>query len=228
MEDKLSKISHFKNYPSLMPWVGNNYARARLLIIGESHYLEPECTCHLNSNEWYSGKSAKSLTPKNIKWMNTRNIITNGINNGWKERSKLIYKNIDLALRQTGIFNETHPLRPFDYIAYLNFFQRPAQSDGASIKPDENDINNSRIILNEVIKCLNPTRVVFCTKLGAKKADLKKFGLENPNIQFHVTAHPASAWRHRSTKKDGPTTSRQSFIDFLKKEQAGADENIFG
>lgn len=221
-------INHFKNYPSLRPWIGKSYSSNRILVVGESHYLEPGCSCHLDSERWYSGESSTDLTTENIKWMNTQRIITNGIKNRWKERSKLIYKNLESALKQTGLFHEIEPYSPFEYIAYLNFFQRPAQTDGDSIKPDRNDITYSRLILNEILLTINPRLVIFCTRLGAKEANLKNIKLENPHIQLHVTAHPASAWWNRPSKKSGGVTSRQSFIEFLKGNTNNKSESLLG
>jgi hypothetical protein len=50
--------------------------------------------------------------------MKTANIIRNGLNNGWKQKYKLIYKNLSKVLIESKV----------------DYFQRPAENTGKSIK----------------------------------------------------------------------------------------------
>jgi len=56
-DDKLRCISHYGLYPEMMPWIGKDYpeSRMKLLLLGESHYLEENSTYHHDRESWYAG-----------------------------------------------------------------------------------------------------------------------------------------------------------------------------
>ena len=43
---ELLKITHYQHYPQMIPFVGKNYEKTKLLVIAESHYLPPDSEAH--------------------------------------------------------------------------------------------------------------------------------------------------------------------------------------
>ncbi|MHD0644876.1 hypothetical protein ACYPKM_04565 [Pseudomonas aeruginosa] len=211
----LSQIEHLAKYRNLMPWVGPGYRDAglKLLLLGESHYLPDGVTYHHDAASWYAG--IQVTDPDHIKWMNTRGIIANGISKKWKGKSKTIYRNLTAALLDAG-FPSDHPA--FSQLAYMNFFQRPAEDTGDSIKVKEIDRQVSSSTVADVVKCLRPDLVVFCSKLAWRVASDIGLALKLQEIGITVgdTPHPASAWWNRASKKRGGRTGRQNFIELLQ------------
>lgn len=105
-DTELSLINHYRLYPSLLPWVGQRYEsqQVRLLVIGESHYLHNESQYHHDDDAWYTGLEISGYDDRH--WFFTRNIINNGLQSHWKEKSKLIYKNIEKALLNSGFLRQ--------------------------------------------------------------------------------------------------------------------------
>lgn len=208
---QLEAIDHFVLYPSLLPWIGKNYrdANSKLLIIGESHYLKDGSTYHLDPVAWYAGVDLTNVLEKDINWFRTRGTVSNGIATNWKLKSKAIYRNIAKALETKGIGHGCAD-GPFGEIAYMNYFQRPAQVSGDSIRVAPLDVIRSAEVVAQVVSVLKPDLVIFCTSLGWKAA--KSAGLDDVlrsrGITVKSTVHPSSAWwnRPRRNGKNGLDT----------------------
>ena len=111
---------------------------------------------------------------KDWGWINTRNIISNGINTKWKSKSKTIYRNIEQALFETDIY-KNEQLTAFSDIAFINYFQRPAQKTGKSIKVSKLDSEVSKKVVSQVINTISPDIVIFTSSLAwrhAKRSNL--------------------------------------------------------
>lgn len=52
-DEQFGGVRHFNIYPKLMPWVGSNFrsAPAKILVLGESHYLRPTSRYHLDPKD---------------------------------------------------------------------------------------------------------------------------------------------------------------------------------
>ena len=38
-DDELKKIEHYKKHNEMLPYIGKHYKQARILLVGESHYV---------------------------------------------------------------------------------------------------------------------------------------------------------------------------------------------
>jgi hypothetical protein len=215
---ELAEIKHYQKYPNLIPWVGEGYntSQNKLLILGESHYLSKESKYHHDPVLWYEGVDVSQRD--DLNWMKTANIIKNGLNNGWKEKSKLIYKNLSKALIESEI-KEFRVEQPFNKICFFNYFQRPAEITGKSIKISESDSQESCAVVGDVISIVKPDIVIFSSSLAWKNAN--KTGLiillEKKGIKCASVPHAGMPWWNRVAKKYGNKTGKQYFIDFIKK-----------
>lgn len=215
-DNSFRQVNHYRLYPELYPWVGEHYMsqERKILVLGESHYLSPCSTYHLDPAEWYQGVNISGQADRNH--ILTRDIIRNGILNGWKQKSKLIYKNIETALLEAEVKapgNQT----PISTIAFYNYFQRPAEKSGQSIRITSLDASHSAATLISVLGILRPNMVIFCGKVAWKAArahGVVQFATES-DIQLINTVHPSTSWWNRKMQNHKSRTGKQVFIDAL-------------
>lgn len=212
-DEQFASISHFQLYPELYPWVGDFFGcqLPRILILGESHYLRPFSEYHHDATAWYAGIDLQQKCDKG--WINTRGIIANGLRNKWRGKSKTIYRNIEAVAADAGLGALTNA-SPFHSIAFMNYFQRPAQIAGKSIVVSSLDKNNSAKVLNSVLKTLSPQIVVFCSVLAWENA--QESVQEHQDIRFAFTTHPATRWWHTPMRKYKNKSGRQIFLETVQ------------
>lgn len=214
---QFAAIEHFQWYPELYPWVGCAFGKDadRILVIGESHYLKPESDYHHDASAWYAGMDIQDKSDKH--WINTRGIIGNGLKNQWRGKSKTIYRNIEAAALHAGL-GAAQPEFPFHRIAFINYFQRPAQVSGQSIAVSTLDKVHSFQVLSAVLATLKPHIVVVCSVLAWKAA--QELVQTHPDIRFAFTPHPATRWWHSPMRKYKNRSGRDLFIQAIQAEQA--------
>ncbi|WP_375749996.1 hypothetical protein [Vibrio sp. HN007] len=225
----LALYSHFKKYPRLTPWVGSKYPSGKkILIIGESHYLPEGVTYHHDIERWYAGNEEDLKNDvqssciheddklNGIKYISTSGILRARSTDMPKEKRKkfsakghAIYRNIFSSLNSV-CFQKDNYLDTIDHVAYYNYFQRPAEKTGGSINVTKMDKEVAEATLKYLLQSLKPDLVVVVSKKVGKA--IKPHLSEHKHI---VTAHPASVWWNRKTKKG--TTGKSSFCQFLEK-----------
>jgi len=215
-DNKFDAIEHYQIYPEMKPWVGSEYthSKVKILVIGESHYLDAGSIYHHDTQGWYEG--VKVSDKKDWGWIKTRNIISNGINTKWKDKSKAIYRNIEKALFETELYKEKQ-LTVFSDIAFLNYFQRPAQQTGKSIKVSKLDSDISNKVVSQVVTTISPDIVIFTSSLAwrhAKRSGFVKV-LDDSLIKCTRAPHPGMPWWNRVSKMYGNRTGKQHFINFV-------------
>lgn len=208
--------THYENYPNLKPWVGSKYGEGKtkkLLVIGESHYFPKGSTSSLNIENWYLNNQ-NDLTDTEKSWINTSGIIKKNIPTNFPKKSHWIYKNV--AKEINGVFfgykNSAHIL---EHVAFMNYFQRPAENEGDSIKVHSLDLKMSETIVTDVIKTLSPDLVVFCS---AKAGEYGAKVVRSLGLECVVAPHPSSQWWNREAKKYGGF-GREVIPNFLVKRK---------
>lgn len=214
---QFATITHFQRYPELYPWVGQEFqARPnKILVLGESHYLNPRSTYHHDAAAWYAGVDIRAADDKT--WIMTRNIIANGLASRWKEKSKLIYRNIESAAHEAGVRSSSLDESSFHSLAFMNYFQRPAQVSKQSIVVTELDRQHSAAVVNAVLRVLTPRLVIFCSVQAWKAA--RNAGVldqaAHPHVKFEFTPHPATRWWHTKMRKYDDNSGKQMFIQAI-------------
>lgn len=209
MDKKLKKINHFKNFPSMMPYIGNCYGangNQKILLIGESNYLPENSRINKNAEDWYQ-TTEQDLTEEEVEWINCREILECD----WKPNGHMIYrelnKNLELHFKNSG--NE----RAMSNVAYMNGFQRPANA-GDSIKNFLTQIDKdiSSDVLNQVIEIIKPDLVLFVSKLAWD--ELRPMLKIDEKIKVDFTCHPTTGGRywHKKEYKHG----RKKFNKIIK------------
>ncbi len=218
-DEKLMKIEHYRKYSEMLPWIGYDYKnqKIKVLTVGESHYLSKTSTYHHDPISWYAGILMSNKPDK--AGIHTRKVIFSGILTQWKKKSKVIFKNTESALLSSNLF----PIKPdsaYDNIAFMNFFQRPAEKSGKSIKVKDLDLTISSQVFTEVVNIIKPDVVIFTSVLAYKYAKncAALDYLSTNEITFTKCPHPATSWWNRKSKMYGNETGKNHFITFINKQ----------
>jgi hypothetical protein len=210
-DDRLSTISHYSRYPEMMVAVGDLYQNAslRILVLGESHYVDQDEASN-HPDLWYEGRNIACAAT--IPYICTRKIFDNAINGRKKSKSKAIFHSLGSALGASGIV-ATLPGSPLQSIAYMNYFQRPAEESGKSLRVRPRDVIEAAHVVSEVVSILKPQLVVFASRLAWKhaKAGLA-YQLQQAGIHTLDVPHPATSWWNRPSRPMKGQTGRQRLI----------------
>ena len=236
------KIPFFKQYPHMMPWVGADYqgtSHKKILLIAESHYLPKTSIVHQNTSNWYSGTS-NDLSPEELGWTNTREIIGSGENQNWdlgESPGHRIYLNIEKAMLDTG-FDPVDKSNMFKFCGYYNFFLRPA-NEGDSIIFNGDDEKVAMDTLFELLKILNPDMVCVLSHKAWKicenwvediqqKDGFRLYDRDDKPYIADFFPHPISQWWNMASLKysfleeSKAQTGREKFIRFLQRGMVSA------
>ncbi len=207
---------HYIKYPVMKPWVGGLYssgATKKLLVIGESHYLPPKSTKSSDVDFWYSS-SELGLTPKEVSWINTSGIIRDNKSDNFPNKAHGIFRNIGKILNE-GFLSYDNSADALNHVAYLNYFQRPAETTGDSINVHKQDLEVSQKVIDDVINALKPEIVVFTS---SKAGDHGQQVVEKHGVLCVAAPHPTCQWWNREAKKYGGY-GRDVIPKFLKQHQ---------
>lgn len=208
---KLECIPHYQKHPQMMPFVGADYGEhgPKILLIGESHYLQPESTIHLDPSVWYESTVAdldkESLDDRRREYWatHTRACLTKQ-GPTWKKKSFTIFRNLEAALVEAGYPTSDNTLR---YVAFMNGFQRPAVSR-RSIKATGLDRDRSVATVQAVIDVLQPDHVICVSRKSFKALNAQL------SAETHGTPHPASPWWNRASKKGA---GKAQFVEIVRR-----------
>lgn len=210
----LKHIPHYVLYPEMMAAVGAHYGErpVRLLVLGESHYFDvPEPG---NTPEaWYERRDLQGT--KAARNISTRGVFNNAILGKNPSKSKAIFHALANALDECGL-GIPGASSTLQSIAYMNFFQRPAERAGKSIRVDKRDVIEANRVLSGVAAALKPDIVVFASRLAARFGKEGVASLHESGIRTAVVPHPASAWWNRPSGPMGGRTGRERFVEAVK------------
>lgn len=222
----LKAISHFHKYPQLLPWVGKGYPsqKRKVLLLAESHYVGRQFSFHLDPSQWYEGADTKAAGESN--GIKTRDIIAKGIQSSWRKKEYNLFRNMGDALCKSGIF-ENRPANIFTEVAFMNYFQRPAQNFGKSLQVHKQDAQVANDVFRAVVCAIQPDVVIFCSSLAARHAryhGVPAF-LKEQQILDEYTAHAGMPWWNREAKKYGDRSGKKVFMDFIQDEVLGSKDH---
>lgn len=210
-DSRLGGIAHYARYPEMMVAVGDLYGTAPVpvLVLGESHYLDTaEVSNH--PDHWYERRQlVHAASAANI---HTRQIFDNAINGRKRRKSKAIFHALASALGASGIAMPG-ARSPLQSIAYMNYFQRPAEVSGESLVVHSRDVAEASDVVANVVSILQPKLVVFASRLAWRhaKGDLAE-RLVSMGIDVLNVPHPATSWWNRPSRPMGDMSGRQRFI----------------
>jgi hypothetical protein len=217
-DKKLHGIKHYSTHPEMLPYVGDNYNKSKLLIISESHYAPKSFKEECRPEDWYHNRTIE-LYKKMEGNTGTRNVINNYITG----KGHRLFSNIEAALKRTD------RNLALENIAWYNFYQRPAKHKKEFNNPAQEDIAVSLDVFEGVLEILDPNLVIFvsknafgCLQKGPGKKKDREWSEEMRAHQYKqfknpivVTTHPNSSWWNRKHGKN-KETGRVRFERIIK------------
>lgn len=239
-DDDVKKILNdfYKNHPFLIPFVGKDYPKndkKKFLYVLESHYLPEFSDVYANmpkksknknkwlKEQWYkhdfswenlksSSKSEISLYREDIEYMWTERVVKNNIK--FNNRFKALFENM-LNIKKEEIE------RAVKSIAFMNYFLRPSEYTGASIKHEYIDSLFSYLNLIRVWKALDEPNIIICTAKARKSFEFywglhKNYGKTYliPENKFCLCNHPSNRSWNKSMEDN--ETSKERLLKFIK------------
>lgn len=233
-----NQLPHLKNYPELLPFIGDNWNESKLktLIIAESHYIDINGLKNFHIENWYENSSKDFNQTKLIE---NKDYYTNYINTRYNvdfaekikekgfKKPYIVYYNIKKEIKE-HISDMKDQEYIFSYFSFYNYFQRPALIQGESIKDErtKKDIEIAYDTIKKIVTIIKPKKVIFISKLSFNTFLESKKNDTNSNIFNGITIvdvpHPGSAWWNRRSKNYGKNedsnkyrTGKERFIHFI-------------
>lgn len=222
INEELRSLHVYSIHEELLPFIGTNYTDYRILLVGESHYLpdpenNPGYKPKVESDffDWYKKDYVDIMTetnPNEKDYFRTSNLVEcymrdQRINKGWN-----IWYNTGKILAEvlTSINPNVDAFSAYQYVAFINYFQRPEINNGGSISASEEDKDWAKNNLNDVRKILEPKETIFLSKKAYNCYDPKDGG----NIS--VVSHPTCPWWNRDNGNHGREKFREIIQNIIK------------
>ncbi len=210
IRNKLADIDHFKKYPSMIPFIGDNYIssdHSKLLLIAESYYLPNTETLHHDPQQWYQSNQDDLQDDEWIAWIDCNGLLKCN----WDKPGHYIYRELNSSIQSLDFKKKK---RPIEEVAYTNFFFRPSESEGESFKKycTPLDISMSNKIIEKIVQIMNPDLIIFVSKYSWDKggSELKS---KYPEKKISFVCHPTTGGRYWY-RKDYPH-NKSKFINLL-------------
>lgn len=218
-----AKLPHLKHYPCYLPHIGKNYseAKTKILIIGESHYLDEDHDNAFPADVWYNKPELVKSSNIDFGWCNTRKVVDwylTRYHENTLGRKFGFFRNLNAVYTAFASGNNL-----FEDGAYINYYQRPSQTQGKTIKVHNFDRSVGYQNLSAVCEVIRPDVVVFASKKAHNDFKKSHRELQNEFIpQVHQVPHPSSAHWNKASKNYGLNddgsyaTGKQKFQNILK------------
>jgi hypothetical protein len=206
-------------HPELFPFIGKLYPKAPLKVffLGESHYL-PAAYNHKVGQEWYERSTASyGFSAEALAWLNTAPIIRHDvIESSYKNPAHSIYRNIGKVYGE--VFAKGDYPQALEYIAFGNYFLRPAEVCGESIIINGwNEEVRSFQQLAALEKQLQPALIVFVSKKAYESfvRVAQAQGATALLSKAKSVPHPNSAWWNRAIAQYEGRTGKEELKKIL-------------
>lgn len=232
----------FQIHPEYKPFVGSEYEKYKILIVGESHYIGQKYNAETKDkydvkyflDNWLESP-CDELTKDYGGWFNTVKVIENYIN-GNRTKGHLIFTNILKSFSEKVLEEKIQSIsnencKKFNCLAFMNFFQMPSIYESEpywrSLKMSSKKLGDEKLAddlwqkivdesvltLDYVIEQLKPKRI-FVLSQSAYSAYKENRNCKYKNKIISLD-HPASPWWYRK-KKNGEKSSKEMFEDALQ------------
>lgn len=247
MEEFLDNIKFYKSHPSLKPFIGENYSNnelgIKLLLVGESHYVEnplPEITKESLLVDWWDSETPPQIS--DMRWYNTRGTISNFMS-GQSGAGYALFREPCKVYNQCVLNSKYQKWQDiyniFNEFAYINYFQMPALYKGLSLWNSLLKFNGetkkfhplslkiwnktaemSYEVFRSVVETLKPDIIIFLST-EAYKSFLKQNKKDDANnvfatVKVFATVHPTCIWWNKKMKKDG-LSGKERLINIFNK-----------
>lgn len=221
------RLPHLKLHPNYLPYIGKNYATAKqkILIIAESHYLEGNFDGQITEKLWHENPQEVYKILNDFKKGEDENFKTRGVIATYfnQKREKKINKGLTIFTNLENAYHEVEPdVNLLDQCIFMNYFQRPAEFRGKSIRNSERDNLLAKETVLTYIELFKPNKVLFVSSLAYNNFTYQLNLNPVEGLPYiGETPHPSSAWWNKhaakyATKDQPNATGRDKFIRVLR------------
>ena len=204
----LKALENMKLHPEYLPYIGADYEKGRLLMVGESHYVDstkfPQLEQFFCPAKWYKTSTDalfQGLDADSQKdWFCTRTVLYNFLS-GRSGRAHSMFWNpvrvMDEVLNPNS--NGEAFRSSWRYAAFLNYYQRPS-CDGKTLSCSDEDSHVAFETLCAVAGIIRPQMILFLSRKAYKDfcSEKGKKACDSPALPpaFDLV-HPTCAWWSR-------------------------------
>ncbi|MBQ8739018.1 MAG: hypothetical protein IJZ04_05930 [Clostridia bacterium] len=211
----------YQTHPEMLPYIGKQYNKHRILCVGESHYLSKQTkNFSYDLKKWYTENLTEQKYDENnplhksFSSFFTRYVLFKHIVG--KERGagySMFYRPAKACCDVIGCDED----KVWEHFAFMNYYQRPAEIRGESIDKQKEDSLLSKVNLDYVCKIIEPTIIVFLSKKAYNdwmKTELCSDTVETYEDCSYPVSHPTSHWWERKRKDGG--CAKEDFRNIIK------------
>lgn len=190
-DNKLLEIDFYKNsriHKLMLPYIGSEYEKYKVLIVGESHYLgkDDDREKVKDFNKWLADKNEIKLM--NEEYINTRKVVEKHCSNNNKQP---FFSNIKKEIINIEKF--------WDKVSFMNFFIVPSINGSRTIAVSKDIEEKSLENFENVLDVIKPNYILFLSKKSY-------YIFEKSNSKYLKNTfgfgHPSRPWWSRK-RKDG-------------------------
>ena len=220
-DNRLLENEFLKRHNECLPFIGKNYDDSRLLLVGESHYVEKEDVRYVDRQDYYE-ISYDDLPEGYYKsYINTRVVFSDRANEHF-DKFETFFSNIatEIAVinNQTNDVSLIQKRRAMQQFAFMNYFKRPSYDRGKTIRELlDIDYKIAYGISCYIIDVLKPKLIIFMSKKAYDSflaADY--YGEMRANYKIESVSHPSCAWWNR--KRSDGKCAKEDFRNLLSTE----------
>lgn len=211
----------YQYHPELLPYIGKQYNKYRILCVGESHYLSKQTeNFSYDLEEWYFNNLTEQIYDENnplhtnFSSFFTRYVLFKHIVG--KERGagySMFYRPAKACCDVIGCDED----KVWEYFAFMNYYQRPACVRGKTINDDKRDDTLLKLNLDYICSIIRPHKIIFLSKKAYKdwiETELRSDTVAPYEAASYPVSHPTSHWWERKRKDGG--CAKNDFVRVIK------------
>lgn len=216
-ENKLHENEFLRHHYECLPFIGEQYEKSRLLLIGESHYVPKEEIQFVDRRDFYEASFDDLAEGKYKRWINTREVFNSRVYD--KKDFKGFFSNpateIARVIYQTDRLTTEQKIEAMHYYSFMNYFKRPSFDAGKTITELTNkDYQLAYDVSKYIIEVLAPKLIIFISKKAYYAfcdSDQNRRLREKYVIEF--VSHPSCCWWNKKRKDGG--SAREDFYNYV-------------
>ena len=211
----------YQTHPEMLPYIGKQYNKYRILCVGESHYLSKQTkNFSYDLKKWYTENLTEQKYDENnplhksFSAFFTRYVMYDCL--AKKERGagySMFYRPAKACFNILGCEKDD----VWEHFAFMNYYQRPAGIRGESINKQKEDSQISKLSFIDVCKNIKPHKIIFLSKKAYNDWMSEKTVAEEEAMYKEIScavSHPTSHWWERKRKDGG--CAKNDFIKAIK------------
>ena len=216
-DNRLLKNEFLKRHNECLPFIGEKYDDSRLLLVGESHYVEKEDVGYVDRQDYYEISYDDLPKGKYKGYINTRDVFKYRASN--KKYFESFFSNIAteiaIIINHTSKVSLDQKRKAMQQFAFINYYKRPSYERGKTIRELTTQDNMIAYDIScYIMDVLDPNLIVFVSK-KAYDSFLNSDRNKQMRSKYRIesVSHPSCAWWNR--KRNDGKCAREDFYNYV-------------